>query len=366
MWIYYVLVALILVMSLMRWERWISNKVFCCIICICFILVTGLRAYTVGMDTVNYYNMFVSFRSAEFSEILSYEREVGFYILAWLIQRVFGSFVVLSIVIAALFYIPVARFIYKYSSDSGLSFILLMSFCFFQFSMTGMRQTAAFGIMFLLLDEFAKRRISVLAVIKVVLLFLIGFSFHQSFLVVLVYLPVFWISKFPRAKYWIIAVIPLFLILYSVFISTASTVFYDMGLDFDAYKGSGAGVTTMIVFILISVAGFAFVSSPKEQYSLSDPESAVLPNEFLISMVIASLLQTLVMFNSIFFRITWYFSLMIIVYFPRLLAALPITKQSHYLVDSVSYVGVLGMYLFITIGSSGVVPYQFFWQVPMI
>lgn len=369
MWIYYLFVALLLGLSLLRYMRYISEKAFCIVICISFILISGLRAYTVGLDTKNYYNLFIAFKNVPFTDIFKNERDIGFYFLTWLIRHSVGNFTFFSLTIAAIFYIPVTLFIYRYSVDSTLSFLMLLAFGFFQFTMTGMRQTAAFGIMFLVLYELFrdKKRIVLLA-----FLFLIGYSFHQSFIITLVFIPIILLSKKRYINYFFVLLIMLFLIFSETLLNNSLSLFQNVGFDVEAYKGSGAGVTTLMLFILFVAIGMVCRIISNRRYKsvgytvddkLDDETVFALPNEYTLIMMVATIMQTMVLFNSIFFRLTWYFSMIVIIYLPALLKAFPLTKNSYRLVNSVTYAGVLLMYFFITMSSSGVAPYYFFWQV---
>ena len=71
-------------------------------------------------------------------------------------------------------------------------------------------------------------------------------------------------------------------------------------------------------------------------------------------------MQALVIENSIIFRVVWYFSIILTVYLPEVIHSKRLTRQSQVLISMVTYVGVLFMYLNITIASANVVPYQFF------
>ena len=369
MWIYYIFVALLLSLSLLRYMRFISEKAFCIIVCISFILITGLRAYTVGLDTKNYYNLFIAFKHLPFADIFKNERDIGFYLLTWLIRHSLGSFTAFTLIIAVIFYIPLTLFIYRYSVDSTLSYLMLLAFGFFQFTMTGIRQTAAFGIMFLFLCELfrSKKRI-----VRLIILFLIGCSFHQSFFIILFYIPIILLSKRKYINYLFVPLIALFLIFSGPLLNNSLALLHSVGFDVESYKGSGAGITTLALFILFVALGLVCRAISKDRYKsvgytaddeLSGDIAATVPNEYTVIMMVATIIQIMVLFNSIFFRLTWYFSMIVIIYLPTLLKAFPLTKRSYYLVNSVTYVGVLLMYFLITMNSSGVVPYQFFWQV---
>ena len=192
--IYIVLVGLILLSGLLLYKNKINKRQFCFIVGLAFILVTGLRSENVGSDTVVYYIDYKAMLNLSWERLMELEkRDVAFYIMTWFLSRITkGSFVVLTLLVAVTFYYPVMKLIYRYSDAPTLSCLILMAFNFFQFSMTGMRQTMAFGFVVLFFLALHKERVSWK---KSALFIILAVLFHRSALVALLYPVIRYLSK---------------------------------------------------------------------------------------------------------------------------------------------------------------------------
>ena len=348
--IYILLVVEILILNYMRVHGRISKKTFCQIVGVSFVLLTGLRSANVGSDTAVYYGAFEEWAKHGLGQALE-ERDWGFYLLMWGVQKATGSFTVLSLIVAALFYYPVTRLVYKYSSDCGLSFLVLMAFNFFQFSMTGMRQTVALGFAILFLMEMLEKKPKYE---RAVLWFVMGIVMHRSCLMVLVYLLIKKIARYVNVPLISMVLIPVAYIYRNEITSRMSTMFEEIGFNLELYEGSGGGITTYLVYLLLLLGGIFLTYRGHDANRMNNMD--------LLIMALAVASQSFVMVNSIFFRVVWYFSIYLIIYIPKFLATSRFEERSLGFVRIVMYVGVLFMYFGITIGSANVVPYQFFWQ----
>lgn len=348
--IYVLLVAAILILNIQRKNGRMSNRKYCRIICLLFILVTGLRHNSVGSDTTGYYFSFYDIAFYSFQDVLNRGGDTGFYILMWCVSRVWQNFAAMTLVIACIFYIPVSKLIECYSEDCGLSYLTLMAFNFFQFSMTGMRQTAAFGFAILFVLELEKKRCSLL---KALLWLFIGATMHKSCLVAVLYF-------LPRQKALTRGIIkfsglliPIGYILrgqlFALFLMLSSDVGYTK--EIEVSESGSAGMTTYLVFVLITLMSVYFF-----RLSKTDGEDMM-----LLAMLLGTIIQGLVGISSILFRVAWYFSIMMILVVPRLVRKFSEQKLGA-LASMGMYACVLYMYFGITIGSATVLPYKFFWQ----
>lgn len=348
--IYFLLVAAILLLNVERKNGRISNQKFCSIICVFFILITGLRHNSVGSDTTVYYMSFYDIAERSFSEALLRGRDKGFYILMWCVSHIWKNFAVMTLVTACSFYIPISKLIARYSDDCGLSYLTLMAFNFFQFSMTGMRQTIAFGFVVLFVLEIEKNRGSL---VKGLVWLLIGATMHKSCLVAILYL----LPRLEGLTRGIIKSSGLLIFagfvlrnrLFGLFTLLSSEVGYNRG--FVVSESGSAGMVTYLVFVLITLASVYLF-----KFSKTDGE-----NMQLLAMLIGTIVQGMVGISSILFRVAWYFSVMMILVVPRLVKKFSEQKLGN-VVSLAMYACILFMYFGITIGSATVVPYHFFWQ----
>lgn len=129
------------------------------LVTVMLILVTGMREYNVGSDTLGYVRDYVFTGNKPFGEIFSgaiTKKSPGYAVLIWLLYQVIPSPRIYLIIAAAMFYIPLALFIHKNSKRPKESYFIF--YClFFTFQLTGLRQSMAMGIL-LLSYEFIKNR----------------------------------------------------------------------------------------------------------------------------------------------------------------------------------------------------------------
>ena len=350
--IYLLLLATILVLNVFRKNGNISNKTYCIVICSMFVLITGLRHNTVGSDTTGYYLNFYRLSGSSLAEIISLEkRDFGFYIFEWLVDNIFHNFVAVTLIAACIFYIPITKLIYRYSDDYGMSYLILMAFMFFQFSMTGIRQTIALGFAVMFVLELLKEEKSIL---KMLIYVVIGIAMHRSCLIILPMILLHFFKKNYSIAKVSLAVLPIVFVFRGTLTSMATSAFQAIGFELDIYSGSSGGITTLLVYFLLFVWGTFFTYKGQKTNELAP--------SILSIMGIATVLQVFVSVNSIFFRIVWYYSIFLTIYIPRMLTASKVNRKSYILLKFTVYAGLLYMYLGITIGSAYVVPYQFFWQ----
>lgn len=350
--IYLLLLAAILVLNVFRKNGNISNRFYCIAICSLFILITGLRHNTVGSDTTGYYLGYYRLSGSSLAEIISLEkRDFGFYIFEWLVDNIFHNFVAVTLIAACVFYIPVTILIYRYSDDYGMSYLILMSFMFFQFSMTGIRQTMALGFAVLFVLELLKEEKSIL---KILVYVVIGITMHRSCLIILPMILLYFLKKNRSIAKVCLAILPIVFVFRGTLTRMAISAFQAIGFELDTYSGSSGGMTTLLVYFLLLVWGIFFTYKGKKVNELSPL--------ILSIMGVATVLQVFVSVNSIFFRIVWYYSIFLTIYIPRMLTESRVNRKSYILLKCTVYVGLLYMYLGITIGSAYVLPYQFFWQ----
>lgn len=350
--IYLFLLTLILGLNFMRKAQKISDKLFCIICCGMFILVTGLRHNMVGSDTTVYYLGFNEMTGRSLSEIIALEkRDFGFFIFEWAVLNTFHNFVALTLIVAGIFYIPVTILIYRYSKDYGFSYLILMAFMFFQFSMTGIRQTMALGFTVLFVLELLKEKKRILWLIIWAGL---GISMHRSCLIILPFILLFALRKYKIVSKVVLLLLPIVFVFREQLAFNATDLFAKIGFELEQYEGNSGGLTTFLLYFILFVWGLFFTYIGEKENEMSPL--------LLSTMGVATILQVFVLVNSIFFRVVWYYSIFLIIYIPQMLCASRVTNRSHKLMNVILVVGLLYMYLGITIGSANVLPYQFFWQ----
>lgn len=351
--IYYFLVLAILVLNVLRKRGNLSDKTFTIVCCTMFVMIVGLRGKSVGADTWNYHSSFYSYADFSLPEVIALnKRDYLFFIVQWFIVHYLHEFVFLNLIAAAIYYIPLSVLLYERSDDIGLSYLTLMAFTFFQFSMTGTRQTMAFGFAILALREILKNRPNYL---KLLLWVLIGTGFHRSCIVTLMYLPIRWFIGRRQSRGMLI---PIAAVCY-FFRSALTTFIISVLAPDEAYKGflgytSGGGTTTYAVFILLLLMGIFLLPQDSS-------EEIFYGKAYFIIFGLAAAMQAFVMENSIIFRVVWYFSIILTLFIPNLISSSRISESSKPIFSTAVYSGLLFMYLGMTIVTANVVPYVTFW-----
>ena len=351
--IYGLLVAIILLAKLLLDIKRLSTLQYCILIGVAFALVTGLRGVGVGADTTVYYLGYEAVKRIDTLALLyeSCENDFGYFLFTWLLGKLGAPFWVVTLSVSAFFYFSISRIIYKFSEDACLSYLLLMAFNFFQFSMTGIRQTIAFSFALLVLYDVYNKK---LKLIKTIILILLGSWFHLSCLIALLLIPIA-LTKKPSTSIGSLLTIAV-LVLGFFFRSYLVTFILELSKDtrFNEFtvENSGGGLTTYLVYFALYILGLIYYNKYCENFQKGQVDFKIL--------FLGILFLGLVPVQSVLFRLAWYFSIILIIYLPRLLNTLNIKEQAF--MQPMIYAAVLYMYFFITKSSAAVLPYSFFWN----
>lgn len=352
--IYIILLMLILLLGFYQKRGGISVTKYCKIIGSLFIIITGLRSDIVGSDTTVYYigyERLCNINSVH--EAIANHGDIAYYAFAWLYAHIIGlPFWCLTLTVALFFYFTVTRFIIKYSTDPTLSFLLLMAFSFFQFSMTGIRQTIAFGFMLLTLYEAFKPKTNLK---KTLIYIIIGYFFHNSCVICLLIVPMLLFKNSQSRGLIIISILIIAtgLIFRTQMVNLLLILSADSRFStYNSMENQGAGFTTYLLYFIIYIV----LLYNKTSY-IRQTQRGLL--DFWL-LVVAIFFQALVLVEPVMFRIAWYFSIALIIILPQIINTF--SKSNRSIANTITYAGVLFMYLGITMGTATVLPYKFFWQ----
>lgn len=324
-----------------------GRKVFCILSGTIYFLIAALRGYHVGFDTFNYFYSFKQASQLVFlnSLLLSSRGEPLFYGFLWLVSYLTGSFTAVLAIVALFFTVSVWLYIYRYSEDPFLSILMLLAFNVYQFSLTGMRQTMAMSFACLALVAMKERR-NLLALF----LILLGAQFHKTGYLFLVLFPLKKYKLSINMLYLsVVALVGVFLgrtQIASLLIPYINERGYSLSL-------SSSGYTMAFVIFMLYLCCVVFV----KEYKYSFQEIGI---EFWM-LLIAVFFEMLVTVQNIFFRFAFYFLIGGFVLIPNVIASVH-NLNSRTIIRMALYLLLSIQYLVFTMGSSGVLPYQFFWQ----
>ena len=294
-----------------------KKRVYCTIVAVQWILISGLRAWTVGDDTSGYAIYFHNGLDTPWKTVWSNYwdylfhdldvKDPGYFVLQKVFQLFSQSYQVWLVFIAAVFMGLMARWVYKYSSMPDISFIIYSVLFFAFYSLTGHRQTLATALIFFLGYEYAKKR----QFVKFAIIAFIAFSLHKSSLIFIIYYLIAHINMSPL--YFAAMVVSV------VIVGVFGKQLYGpvaLWLGFDEsqidYDGGGAE-TYATVLLLVCVVALVFYPWIKQQRR--DAKN-------LYNMIFLTAVTTILVFhNQTFMRIQQYFSMIIMIVIPEIIQA---------------------------------------------
>lgn len=149
----------------------------------------GLRAISVGSDTISYVNMFLEDGSQSASGLWNYmwrKKSPGFVLLEWIFFRILPSPRIWLIFTSGISFAGLSYFIYKNSKEVFFSYYLYFTI-FGLFQMTGVRQSLAMVFLMLAYEKIKERNL-----VQYLVLIGVAYLFHQSSLI---FLPMYWVTK---------------------------------------------------------------------------------------------------------------------------------------------------------------------------
>ena len=308
------------------------------------ILISGLRKYTIGIDTYAYKVRFEQIKSLDFRNFLNnIELEYGYNFLEFLLSRITDNFQLLLIIIAIIYVTSVSRIIKKYSANPPISFILFLTLGFYTFGMSSIRQTIAISITLLSFDYIVEKKL-----FKFISFVLIASFFHTS---ALIFLPSYWFSKFRVNKKSVATFVVVALVTFLLKDNLRELMMVLFPRNYEVVETGGE---LFYIFMLLSLmVGFLFKKSLVN--------SSYFNKYFYFMIVAAIIIFPIAKFNPAILRLYYYYSIYLILYIPNILFA--IKDKVIRLIGIYSYIGV-SVFIFFSsiIPSSQLGKYLFFWQ----
>ncbi|WP_214815630.1 EpsG family protein [Exiguobacterium sp. s131] len=311
-----------------------------------WIVLSGFRDVTVGADTAQYKALFLqsqtlplgAFTDRFFEIVFTESEDPGFYLFQRLIQYVITDYQVYLVLIAMIFMIPLGYFIYKYSSEPLISFLLFSVLFYEFFAVTGLRQTVATALVVLVGYHFVRAR----KLGWFLLLVCIAMTIHKSSLI---FVPFYFIANKQLTKAYLMT---MFGVIVGLFVFR--NPFFDLLVQmsgYDTYSAmDGAGAVNFSLMLL----SVLFVALWRKDQILAKNPSAI---HFFNALLLAACLLPLTFLNPSMMRLVQYFSLFLLLMIPEIVGTF---ERRERLVVYYSAVMLLGL-LFIREAPV----YSFFW-----
>lgn len=336
--VYLINIALILFWRLYFTQKRFPNarKYFCTIAALQWILISGLRDWSIGADTYQYFNRFESMKQTSWSTVLvNFFRffgikDPGYDLVTKVFQLFSGSYQLFLLAIAAFFMTLMAIWIYRNSASPCTSYILFSTLFYSFYALTGHRQTIATALITFFGYELIKKR----KFWKFAAVAIAAFLIHKSSLV---FIPLYFMARIPVTLGYTIlcaAVIATVTILgRALYVPIAVWIGFDQAL-IDYAEGGAELYATLLVLLCIVI----WILYPRIKKHREDAD-------LLFHINSLSLLSALlVLQNQSFMRIQQYFSLFLMITIPEVINTV---KREHRLLVYLLFGSVMIAYLII-------------------
>lgn len=316
-------------------------------------LLSGLRHESIGGRDVyisykgNFYHSLETPWSEVLKNLISTEvligdvTEPGYSLFVKLVSSFTSNYQVFLFVMALVFMIPFGWFIYRYSADPFISFIVYYVVFFSFFSLTGFRQTIATSIAVLLSYPSLTRR----QPFKFATFIALAFFFHRSALIYALIYPVsavFATRGRSRGAWLAATVLGVVTVVISQIGGLADAFGYTYGLESNI-----GGTGTFVALVLVVLAAILL----RRKRILESSKFAFI-NVTGVALGGFFALQTF--WSQTFMRVQQYFSLLLVLAIPEFILSF---AERDRIVVRIAVTGTL--FLLMVRADS---PYLFFWQ----
>lgn len=322
-----------------------SKKYYCLILGLLLFFIAALRATSVGNDSGQYARHFYNLQQFDFKWIINnYQKDPAFYYFVKILTYITSNHQWMFAIIGGFYSFSISRFIYKYSKDPMVSFVILITMSYFAFSLTGLRQTIAIAIILFSYNYIIQKKL-----FKFLIIVTVASLFHQS---ALFFLPAYFISnKQVNNKKVLVGLlaVPIVFVLRPLLVSIVQALLYETySIDLD--QGAG-GWATLFVYFLIIIVAVVFSKQIKNEYFPF----------FLRMMYVGALIQMFVPLQPNIFRVSMYYNIVSIILIPDIIKTQK-DKFSKVIAYSLFFILMGIQYYVFTYYAAGVQPYKFFWQ----
>lgn len=209
-------------------------------------LLLAFRTQEVGTDTANYFRAYTELSSVSIQSAFytTDHFEPGYVCLNILLSKISNDPQTLLIAYALIVCISIYNFLNRTSQRHCLALLFLITLGFFQFAMTGIRQTLAMSILLWTYPLLINRKL-----LKFVLVVLLAMSFHKS---AIIFVPAYFIANIKITRLNIakmfVAILLLFFFADKLLLSAADIMEYNYGIE---ETGNGFIFFAMILIITL-------------------------------------------------------------------------------------------------------------------
>ncbi len=358
--IYFVLIFSILLASPMS-KRIYSSKdkqeKFVLIIGVLFLyLICVLRKDTVGGDIAGYKVLYERAGNVSWSNYTEFGNfEDGYILLTKICSKAGISFQWFFVIIYAIMYIPLAKFMYKNSKDVAMSLIIYVCYQLFVFNLSGLRQSIAMG-MCLSAISFATRT-GLKNFLNFLLIVLLASTIHSS---AIVFFAFYFVIRIKMSN--IKAIIYFALCAMVVFMRGSINAFLTK-----YFRETDASITLGGAFVLLlGITLFYFISNgtkwEEPTYENIGNKKCIKLESVSMQILMFCILMYLAFSGSTLLRATMYYVIFIIIVLPNCIQKY--NSKERKLIRWIVIVFMIMLFYSETLAINQfyIVPYKFFWQ----
>lgn len=331
-----------------------GKKIYMSIATVILVLFVGFRSVDVGSDTAMYKRIFdwavdgTSFIKEYFSWH-SGAVEPLFYIITYGCAKIL-NFQIYLLILAIISVVPIMYIIYKYSDNAFYSLFLYISFGYFSFALSGVRQAIAIGLCMFAFDAAIENKIK-----KYVIILVVAVLIHKT---ALLFIPVYFLANIKKGKDYkfVFAVILVFVFLMRTPLYKLLNLFARQSFDL-ASSDQGGYRMFLVMLFTVAIGWFYYYRF----ISKKDDTSKDLSWLLLLMISVSALMWPIANLNAELNRMYYYYHIFIILYIPNLLKS--INRKEHFLLLLMFLtIGCYYLQVYIINGQLNYYPYIPFWK----
>lgn len=270
---------------------------YCWILYAILIFISAFRGETVGADTPGYMYDYLSLSEYSFKGVLSkYVDYEGFYISAWVCNKLGMPLQLWLGLVSATYIIPVGLLIRRFSKDKLFGILCFLTMGAFSFSLAGLKQTVAMGFLILGFLCITDKRI-VLGIIFSIW----AYFCHKTSLVFLLLYPFYFLRK-AKASRILLVVICVMVLFFARSLLTGLLTYMDDERYMSYLESERVYSSTTFIFYLTLLL-ISFIFQGRQVYSEDRSTMLFLTNVSILCVVV----QTLSFISASAFRISLFF-----------------------------------------------------------
>lgn len=287
-----------------------QDRLFLIISFLFIVLLSSFRSYHVGPDTIQYLQHFE--RTCKGYSIHLDERfESGYKFLVYIVSRLSYNEQFFLTIMALIINIPIARFIYKYSTNKFLSVVLYITIGSFTFQLTGLRQSIAMSLCLIAIDFVLSRKL-----LPFVCIVIFAALFHKS---AILFLPVYLFGyKVIRKKRIIVLIMVMITMFFSSIIFENVGVFLGYEEYINSYGVKNFGGWTIVLILIITLVLYLVVKNNSLTYDYYEKSN----NIFFVVVIFALALYLMRYQVRVAERVSLYYRQAVIVLLPNAISRL--------------------------------------------